>query len=56
MNRREFCKSAVLLTGTALPISALAATTPAVLYKDPQCGCCESYAAYLRQSDFSVER
>jgi hypothetical protein len=25
------------------------------LYKNPQCDCCEAYAAYLRQNDFAVE-
>ncbi|MEQ9180465.1 MAG: DUF411 domain-containing protein [Nitratireductor sp.] len=25
------------------------------LYKNPQCGCCEEYAAYLRQNGFTVE-
>lgn len=24
------------------------------LYKNPECGCCEEYAAYLRQNGFSV--
>lgn len=24
------------------------------LYKNPQCGCCESYAEYLRQNGFTV--
>ena len=24
------------------------------LYKNPQCGCCEEYAAYLRQNGFTV--
>lgn len=24
------------------------------LYKNPQCGCCEEYAAYLRQAGFTV--
>jgi hypothetical protein len=26
----------------------------ASLYKDPQCGCCESYADYLRENGFEV--
>jgi hypothetical protein len=26
----------------------------ATLYKDPQCGCCEGYADYLRENDFEV--
>lgn len=27
----------------------------AVLYKNPQCGCCEDYAAYLRRNGFRVK-
>lgn len=26
----------------------------ATIYKNPQCGCCEGYAEYLRQNGFSV--
>jgi hypothetical protein len=37
----------------ALP--ALAAPVQAVLYKNPQCGCCEGYAAYLRENGFEVD-
>lgn len=28
--------------------------TTAILYKYPDCGCCESYAAYLRDNGFEV--
>jgi hypothetical protein len=46
--------------GTALailaaPLPALAEPIHAVLYKNPQCSCCEGYAAYLRQNGFDVE-
>jgi hypothetical protein len=27
----------------------------ATLYKNPQCSCCEGYAAYLRQNGFQVD-
>ena len=27
----------------------------ATVYKDPNCGCCEGYAAYLRQNGFTVD-
>ena len=53
MNRRTFCKCAVLLA--AAPASAFAVPAPATLYKSPECGCCEGYAAYLRQNGFAVE-
>lgn len=48
-------KIAALLTAVALPWPALADTIHATLYKNPQCGCCENYAAYLRQNGFDVE-
>jgi hypothetical protein len=38
-----------------LPVGARAASARVKLYKNPQCGCCEDYAAYLRQNGFSVE-
>jgi hypothetical protein len=43
---------AVALT---MPLPALAATIDAVMYKNPQCSCCETYAAYLEQNGFKVE-
>lgn len=33
---------------------ALAAPPPGKLFKNPQCDCCEGYAAYLRQHGFSI--
>jgi hypothetical protein len=39
----------------ALPRRAFATPTRATLYKNPQCDCCEGYAAYLRQNDFEVD-
>jgi len=39
----------------ALPLPALAAPIHAVLYKNPQCSCCETYAAYLHKNGFEVE-
>jgi len=43
----------ILLAGgvTAQAEEALKAT----LYKNPQCGCCEGYADYLRKNGFEVE-
>ena len=54
MNRRTFCQCAILAT-VALPLPAVAAPTRAILYKNPQCSCCEGYAAYLRQNGFEVD-
>jgi hypothetical protein len=39
----------------AAPLPALAEPIHAVLYKNPQCSCCEGYAAYLEQNGFNVE-
>jgi hypothetical protein len=39
----------------AISTPALADPIQAVLYKHPQCGCCETYAAYLRRNDFKVD-
>ncbi|HVC63617.1 MAG TPA: DUF411 domain-containing protein [Acetobacteraceae bacterium] len=60
MNRREF---ALALIGVAAPAAALlrppparaAAPIHAVLYKNPQCTCCEAYAHYLEQNGFQVD-
>ncbi|MGH6880203.1 DUF411 domain-containing protein [Hypericibacter sp.] len=46
--------------GTALalitaPLPALAEPIHALLYKNPQCSCCEAYAAYLQQNGFEVD-
>lgn len=41
-----------------LPLTNLYAAGPsktATLYKNPQCGCCEDYANYLRQNGFDVK-
>jgi hypothetical protein len=46
---------AALLTLTIAPLPALAAPIHAVLYKNPQCTCCERYADYLRANGFDVE-
>jgi len=55
MNRRAIL---MLIIGGAAGIvspSARAADSKKVtLYKDPQCGCCEGYADYLRGSGFEV--
>jgi len=45
---------------TALMVAGLSSTQAeevlrATLYKNPQCGCCEGYADYLRKNGFEVE-
>jgi hypothetical protein len=54
MNRRTFCLGATM-TMLAFPLPALAEPVRATLYKDPQCPCCDGYAAYLRNSGFEVD-
>lgn len=39
----------------AMPLPAVAATINAVMYKNPTCSCCETYAAYLEKNGFKVE-
>jgi len=54
MTRRKLL---ILMLALAGPIgTAQAAERPAAtLYKNPQCGCCEEYAKYLRQHGFTVK-
>ncbi|OYV30037.1 MAG: metal-binding protein [Acidocella sp. 20-61-6] len=44
-----------LLLGVVVSAPAVAAPIPAVLYKNPQCSCCEGYAQYLDQNGFAVK-
>ena len=44
-----------VLTLSFVPFLASAGEKPAgTLYKNPQCGCCEEYATYLRENGFTV--
>jgi hypothetical protein len=53
---RKFTVSfATAIALLAAPLPALAAPIHAVLYKNPQCSCCEAYAAYLRKNGFDVD-
>jgi hypothetical protein len=54
MKRRNFCFGAIVVLA-AVPLRAETSPIQATLYKDPQCGCCEGYAAYLRKNGFAVE-
>ena len=51
ITRRTLLLATPLLT---LASSACAKGVAATLYRDPGCGCCESYVAYLRQNGFEV--
>ncbi|MBN9077910.1 MAG: CopG family transcriptional regulator [Rhizobiales bacterium] len=46
---------AALAAAIAMPLPAMAATIDAIMYKNPQCSCCEAYAAYLEQNGFKVD-
>jgi hypothetical protein len=55
MRRRTFCLGCLL--AAVVPALPAAAVEPihATLYKNPQCTCCEGYAAYLRNNGFDIE-
>ena len=44
----------ILGAGVYLTNASLAVAQEATLYKNPQCGCCEAYADYLRDNGFTV--
>lgn len=47
--------AAIVLVGAIYLASGTEAAAEAVtLYKNPQCGCCENYANYLRENGFTV--
>jgi hypothetical protein len=52
---RRTTRIATVLAVLALPLPALADPIAATLYKNPQCSCCEGYAAYLRENGFTVD-
>jgi hypothetical protein len=52
--KRAAVRFGAVLALIATPLPALAAPIHAILYKNPQCSCCEGYAAYLRQNGFEV--
>lgn len=55
MHRRTFCLGAAAALAV-LPLPAAAAEPiRATLFKNPQCTCCEGYAAYLRKNGFEVD-
>ncbi len=48
-------RTALAALAMAITRPAFAAPIAAVLYKNPQCSCCEAYAAYLEQNGFKVD-
>src|SRR4051794_7089642 len=55
MNRLTRRRPAAVIGAAMLPGRAAMASTRAVLFKNPECGCCEGHAAYLRQQGFDLE-
>lgn len=53
MHRRLFFALIAFLTAGAATVHAQEARK-ALLYKNPQCSCCEGYADYLRSNGFDV--
>jgi hypothetical protein len=51
---RNILKALVLASFVWGAAPALAGENDMMLYKNPQCGCCEGYADYLRENDFTV--
>lgn len=46
--------AAIAIFGSTYAFAADASAKEVTLYKNPQCGCCEGYAKYLRKNGFSV--
>ncbi len=53
---RNFIAALVLGTSLAVGTQAFAdeMSRDVTIYKNPQCGCCENYASYLRENGFTV--
>ena len=49
-------RRALLITASALALTRPARAGPVsvMLYKNPECGCCDGYADYLRRNGFTV--
>ncbi|MGS1116535.1 DUF411 domain-containing protein [Castellaniella sp. UC4442_H9] len=48
-------KKLVLGLALGLPLSVFAAGIPVKMYKNPNCGCCDRWAAYMEANGFTVE-
>jgi hypothetical protein len=55
MKRRTFFLGSVGFAAMVLAGPVFAQPIQATLFKNPQCTCCEGYAAYLRQNGFAVD-
>lgn len=52
---KQLIRLTALAALLAVSSPTLAETIKATLYKNPQCSCCEGYAAYLRKNGFEVD-
>jgi hypothetical protein len=52
---KQLIRLATLAGLLAVSSPTLAETIKATMYKNPQCSCCEGYAAYLRKNGFEVD-
>ena len=51
---KNFCRLATGSVLVSLPMPAFAAIE-GVMYKNPTCSCCETYAAYLEKNGFKID-
>lgn len=49
-------KIAMIAVTVGAQVPAFAAGIPVKLYRNPNCGCCETYAQYLTANGFAVDR
>jgi hypothetical protein len=47
-------RALVVLLGLLLPTAVVAEPSRITMYVNPQCGCCEGHAQYLRENGFEV--
>jgi len=51
----RYWKSLLMTLTISLQLPAFAAGTPVQLYRNPNCGCCNIYADYLKANGFDVQ-
>ncbi len=50
----RYWKPVVITLAVAFSMPALAANIPVKVYRNPNCGCCDVYAQYLKSNGFDV--
>ncbi len=51
----RYWKPLIMTLAVASQMPAFAADIPVKIYRNPNCGCCEVYARYLKSNGFDVE-